>query len=177
MIGYVVGAVVLVIIIGVVWGVLHLRRSQKVAYAAIAKVKLPEIDTLRQECERIFFEKFSERLDLNDIEKSAKLLSARLDNVESLKGAFAKEDFYWYFVLPVGAFLGELLRVHAGAEWKEGDDGAGPMMTMPVLGESATTYPFHKVMKQVTVGDKGDIYAYLKIAPGLEKAIAKTPET
>lgn len=170
---YIVGGVAILLAVAAVWGVLHLRQSQKTAYAAIAKVALSDIERLRNECEQVFKEKFAELLDLNDLEHSATLLSARLDNSESLKSAFAKEDFYWYFVLPVGAFIGELLRIHAGAEWKQSEEG-GLEMSLPLTDGSAATFPFDKVMKQVTMGDKGDMYAYLNSAVQLEAVLAKS---
>lgn len=170
---YILGGLLLLIVMAFVWGILHLRNSQKVAYVAIANVKLSDIDRLCKECEKVFYEKFSERLQLDDIEVSARLLSARLDNHNSLKSAFEKEDFYWYFVLPVGAFVGELLRVHANGEWKESPEG-GVEMSMPVEDGTATTFPFDKVMKQVTMGGKGDMYAYLLTATQIDVALAKS---
>jgi hypothetical protein len=171
---YILGTIVLVVVVVVVWGLLHLRHSQKVAYQAIDAVVLGDIDRLRAECVQVFREKFSESLDIDDLDASARTLSARLDNPESLKKAFAKETFYWYFVLPVGAYLGELLRVHAGAQWKQSEQG-GLEMSVPVTGDSATTYPFHKVMKQVTMGDQGDLYAYLKTSTQLGTLLAGKP--
>ncbi len=170
---YILGAIVLGVAVVVVWGLLHLRHSQKVAYRAIDGVALGDIDRLHRECVQVFRDKFSESLDIDDLDGSARILSARLDNPESLKKAFAKDTFYWYFVLPVGAYLGELLRVHAGAQWKPSEQG-GLEMTVPVAGDSATTYPFHKVMKQVTMGDHGDIYAYLKTSTQLGTMLAES---
>lgn len=152
-------------------GILHLRNSQKVAYEHILRVKLDDVDRLRQECEEGFRRHFSEELSLADYERSAQLLSARLDDSASLKTAFGREDFYWYFVLPVGAYIGELLRVHAKGEWKEAE-GGGLKLEIPVAGEPATTHPFDKVMKQVTSGDRGDLYAYFMSALKLESVIA-----
>lgn len=170
---YILAGVVLLLGIVFVWGLLHLRHSQKVAYQAIDKVTLGDIDRLREECVRVFREKFSESLDIEDLEGSARLLSAHLDNHESLKKAFARDDFYWYFVLPVGAYMGELLRVRAGAQWKPSAEG-GLEMSIPVANDAATTHPFHKVMKQVTMGDKGDVYAYLKTSTQLGTLLAET---
>jgi hypothetical protein len=167
---YIVLGIVALLVILVVWGVQHLRSSQRVAAEAIRKVRIEDIESLRMECERVFMEAFGESLSLDKYEESAKLLSARLDAPESLKGPFSKPDFYWHFVLPTGAYLGELLRVHGRGEWQTSEEG-GLEMRVPVGSEFATTYPFDKIFKQVTVGDKGDIYAYLMTALRLEEAL------
>lgn len=131
---------------------------------------------MRDECARVFRERFGETLSMENLEESAQILSARLDNAETLKRAFAKPDFYWYFVLPVGSFIGELLRVHARGEWKASEDG-GLEMKLSVCGGSATTYPFDKVLKHLAVGGKADIYAYLMSATRLEEMAGALEDT
>ncbi len=170
--GWILYGVVGLVVVGFVWGLLHLRHSQKVAYERITQVTLADIDRLRKECEEGFQAHFAETLSLDDYETSARILSDRLDNFETLKKAFGREDFYWYFVLPVGAYIGELLRVHAKGTWKEAE-GGGLKMEILVAGETATTHPFDKVMKQVTIGEKGDLYAYFVSAIGLEAIVEK----
>lgn len=170
MLWYVLAAVALCVVVAVVWGFLHLRKSHRVASAAAQKVTLEEVESLRLECERAFRDAFGESLFLEKFEETARLLSDRLDDIESLKRTFAKPEFYWYFVLPVGAFLGEMLRVNAGGEWRASEEG-GLEMQVPVGDGSATTYPFDKILKHAAFGDKGDIYAYLMSANSLEQAL------
>ncbi len=158
-----VGAGLLALVAGAFgWGWLRLRRSVAEVTAAIARVGIDDVPRLREECERVLLEKFSERLSLDRLEESARILSRRIDD-GSLKSAFAKDDFWWYFVLPVGAYVGELLRVNAGGEWKD-SDGGGLELVVSAGDDHATTFPFDKVLKQATVGDKGDLYAYLVTA-------------
>lgn len=167
------GVVALVVIV-FVWGILHLRHSEKVALREIAQVRLEQIPALCQECISGFREHFEETLDLDEFETTAKTLSDRLDDSESLKKAFAKDAFYWYFVLPTGAFLGELLRSRVGGDWAlaEEDDGA-PELHLRVGEEAVTTFPFDKIVKQVTIGDPGDIYAYLVSSTQLGRIVAQ----
>ncbi len=172
---YVLAIVIGLVAICLVWGYLHLRHSQRVAAEAISNVSLGDIDPLRQECENVFREAFGESLSLDHYEESTRVLSDRLDNVESLKNAFAKPDFYWYFVLPTGAFLGELLRVHVEGEWHPSEEG-GLELHVPVASEFAVTYPFDKILKHVIMGDKGDIQAYFMSARQLEQALEQTNE-
>ena len=148
------------------WGLLRLRAGAAAARRAIAVVRLDQIDALARECERGFREAFGITLDLADLEGAAQALSTRVDEAGALKGAFEKPGFYWYFVLPVGAYVGELLRVHAGAVWKVSEEGGVEMAITTPDGEVAT-FPFDKVIKQATIGDPGDLYAYLKTAPTL----------
>lgn len=161
--------VVVALFLALVWGIRRLRYSTGQVQSEIGKVTLADIERLREECRAVFRTKFSEKLSLDDIEQSARLLSQRVDD-DTLKAACAKDDFWWYFVLPAGAFLGELLRIHAKGEWKASPDG-GLEMTIPLADGSATTYPFDKILKQATMGDKGDLYAYLKTAIQLEAVV------
>jgi hypothetical protein len=175
MVMYIVSGIVGLLMLVFVWGFLHLRQSQRTAYDAIGRVTVDQVPALRDECERVFREEFEQTLSLGNLEPSAQILSDRLDDVESLKQAFAKPNFYWYFVLPLGAFLGELMRTHARGEWHASEEG-GVELRVPMGSSSedhATTYPFEKVMKQVTMGDKGDIYAYLLSATQLNESMAQ----
>jgi len=169
---YVIGILVLLALAGFVWGALHLRHSIKVADRAVAAVQISAINDLRAECEATFLQAFGEALSIDDLQASARILDARLNQIESIKKAFARPDFYWYFVLPTGAYLGELLRVHAGARWEVCANG-GLQMTIRAGDGEATTFPFDKVIKQVTMGGRGDIMAYLLSAQEIDKAIAQ----
>lgn len=159
---------VLLVLVG---GLFHLRHSIRVAEEAIRETTVDQIPALRDECVRVFGEAFGETLDLQDFEGSAEILSARLDHPESLKQPFAREACYWHFVLPVGAFVGELLRVHCNAVWREADDefSGGLEIAIPVGDDVAQTYPFQKVIKHVTSGDPGDVYAYFLSSKQLDK--------
>jgi hypothetical protein len=160
-------------VIGVfVWGVRSLRRSASQARDAIANVRIADVARLSDECQAAFRNSFSEKLSLENYEAGAALLSRRIDD-KSLKSALSKDEFWWYFVLPAGAFLGELLRVHTGAKWLETTDGA-PEMRIPVGSGEATTFPFDKILKQATGGDKGDLYAYLIAARNLDQAVEQS---
>jgi hypothetical protein len=170
-VAWILGSLVAVVILVFAWGVWRLRKSSTQVRAELAKLKVADVGRLRDDCRRAFREAFSEDLDLGDFEASASLLSRRIDD-GSLKQALMKDDFWWYYVLPAGAVLGELMRLHAQGEWKDTDDGA-PEMRIPVGDGEATTYPFDEVFKQVTVGDKGDLHAYLVASRQLEKAAAR----
>lgn len=174
---YIVAGVAGLLVLGFFWGLLHLRNSQKRAYEEMAKLRLEEIPALVQACIDGFQQHFDETLALDRFEETAQVFSNRLDQHETLKKAFADDDFYWKFVLPTGAFLGEMLRRHAGGKWHASDDGGAPLMKIPVGEGEATTYPFDKIMKHVTSGDPGDMYAFLKTSLSLDKALADSGES
>ena len=167
--------IVLLAVVAVIftWGVLHLRHSQRRALEEIARVRPEDIPALAQECIERFRQHFDERLDLADYQGSAVTFGARLDQPETLKQQFARDDFYWYFVLPTGAFLGELLRTQLGGSWETTADGA-PQLKLPVNGDEVTTFPFDKIIKHVTIGDPGDMYAFLQSALHLDEAVARS---
>jgi len=54
----------------------------------------------------------------------------------------------------------------------ENFDG-GIALAIPVRDDWAETYPFHKVIKHVTAGDPGDVYAYLEASRQLEKVVER----
>jgi len=167
---WILAAVVALLVLVFAWGLWRLRKSTSQVRDELARLEVADVERLRDECIRAFRQAFSEDLDLGDFEASARLLSRRIDD-GSLKTALAKDEFWWYYVLPAGAVLGELMRVHAQGEWKDTEDGA-PEMRIPVGDGEATTYPFDKLFKQVTSGDKGDLYAFLVASRQLDRVVA-----
>jgi hypothetical protein len=164
------------IVIALVWGILHLRHSIRAAEAAIRGVTPGDIPVLREECVRVFREAFGDTLDLDDFEGCAQILSGRLDQAETLKRPFAREGLYWHFVLAVGAFMGELLRVHANGAWRPARAEVGGLeLAIPLQGDFVQTFPFHKVIKHVTSGDPGDVYAYFMSSQQLDKIAEGAP--
>ncbi|UXI66501.1 hypothetical protein [Tahibacter amnicola] len=169
---YGLGIAALLFVSAVVLGALHLRESRRRALAAIAMITLPQIESLRRECETVFRDRFGKTLSLGDFESSALLLSEYLDNSQLLKSAFARPDFYWYFILPVGAYIGELVRTHGKGTWRT-SRGGGVEMSIDLDDGHATMYPFEKILKHLLMGSAGDIYAYLKSAATMEQVVSR----
>lgn len=163
-----VGLVGLVALI-LLWGFLHLRASQRKARAEIAKIELAEIEPLARECVTVFQKKLGIKLDLSDGDAAAEALDTAFVDRARLKDAFAKDGFYWYFVKPVGAALGELLRRHARHEWRK-NPGAAPHMEVALKDGHSEVYPLDKVMKQAVTGEPGDVVAYVEFARTLDRA-------
>lgn len=157
------GGLVLLIALFLLWGVSHLRHSTRRAAEAICQIELGEIETLVQECIEVFERKLGVQLNLDDCQDSAQKLDDAFRDSFKLKGAFAREDFYWYFVKPLGACVGELLRRHAKHEWRK-EAGRAPYMEVKFKDGDSQVFPFEKVIKQIEVGDPGDLVAYIVLA-------------
>jgi hypothetical protein len=170
---YIPAAILVAFVLFVLFGVWRLRRGAQQAEMEIRGVALSDLHALVQECVEIFRVKLELPLDLDDFEDSAHKLDTAFHNVYRLKGAFARAGFYWYFVKPVGACIGEILRRHARYEWINEPDTA-PSMQRQLRDGQITSYPFEKAIKQANIGRKGDLYAYFVAARGLED-VAQTP--
>ncbi len=142
-----------------IWGVFRLRKGSAQANEAIRKVRISDLPGLIAEGQAGVARGYGVNLDLNDPDAAAKILDRLFADQMKLKNTFQKDGFYWHFVLPVGALVGEYIRIHANGVWKESTEGLS--MEIPVKDGSATCHPFDKVLKQVAQGEKGDMYAYL----------------
>jgi hypothetical protein len=149
------------------WGFLHLRKSKRKAQGEIRRIELADIEPLTRECVDVFHRKLGVRLDLNDCEGTAQKLDDAFRDVYQLKAAFERDDFYWYFVKPVGACLGELLRRHARHEWRR-KPGDSAFMEVVLKDGRSEVFPFQKVIKHAQGGDRGDLIAYVAFARTLD---------
>jgi hypothetical protein len=179
-----VGGVAVIFGVLLVWGLLHQRGSQRVAAEKIKEIELAEIPGLAKECVDVFKNKLGIDLDLNDLENAAEQIDEALQDVSKLKGPFAKDDCYWHFVRTVGAFIGELLRIHAKHVWVK-RHGEAPHMECSFSSQSlaavsrdlepietgmSETCPFDKVLSiasQLSSSEPGDVYAYIAAAKAL----------
>jgi hypothetical protein len=165
---YLAGGVLLLFVLFLVWGFLHLRQSRNRAAAEIIRIELSEIPALAQECVDVFEKKLGVRLDLANCDESARRLDEAFGDTQKLKTSFAHDDFYWYFVKPVGAYLGELLRRHAAHEWVK-EAGTPPRMIVRVGGAESEASPFEKILAHSMRGDSGDLVAYIEFGRGLNQ--------
>jgi len=156
--GIVVGAFALFLLMGVI----HLRQSVRAIEQAQLNVKEEEIPNLTEECIRVFREKLKKELSLNDYPNAARILDSALEqeNLQATKDAFATHELYWRFVLPMGAFLGELVRANTSATWKPSPIGVGLALETQAMG---FLHPFDKILKQVQTGDPGDLRFYVAL--------------
>ncbi len=150
------------------WGFVRITRRTADAAALAASVKESEIPSLTAECIRICHDKLGVTLSLSDFENSSQSLDYVLEPSQRMrmKMAFEVQEHSGYFVLPLGAFLGEFVRTHnPGARWIAGEKG-GLAMEFPQNDTVLTMYPFDKVLKHAATGKAGDILAYLHVAAG-----------
>jgi hypothetical protein len=166
---YIGGGLVALFLLLLAWGVLRVLAGRRQARAESASIELPEIEPLARECVEVFRKKLGLLLDLENCEAAAEKLDAALADRPKIKDAFEKDGFYWYFVKPVGAALGELLRRHARHEWRK-NPGEPPHMEVTIPAGTSETYPFEKIIKQATTGEPGDIIAYVALGRELDQA-------
>jgi hypothetical protein len=147
----------------------QMRLGVRAAERAIERIHIDQVQSLSQECISVFANAFDIRLDLDDFEESARALSGQMDQADMLRKSFAQEEFDWYCVLPLGAFMGELLRVHANGSWRSAASGGLELM-IPAGEESVRIRPFQRVLEHLTAaGAPGAIYADLDASRQLEK--------
>ena len=150
------------------WGFVRITKRTADAAKAIASVAEHQIPALVEECIRVCDQKLGTGLDLQNLKGSAENLDFLLEPKQRMrtKTAFEIPDHTGRFVLPLGAFIGELIRTHnPGARWVP-RKGGGLAMDIPQGGATLTMHPCDKVLKHAATGEEGDLLAYLNIAAG-----------
>lgn len=144
------------------WGVSRLKRNSARLDEAIRALPLDDIPQLAGTCAHVFASKLGRPLDASDPLACVKVLDESVGTIECAN-AFARPELDWAYVLHCGAYLGELLRMHAGGRWVM-VEGEGPMM---LLGEGEVelkTWPIEKILKHRMQGDPGDLVAYFELS-------------
>ena len=164
-----IGLIGLVFVVAfLVFGFFRITRRAADAARLLFSVQEKDIPGLVEECIRISNEKLGTRLDIKDLENSARALDFLLDPDQRarVKLAFAGPGHPGRFVMPLGAFLGELVRLHhPGARWIAREQG-GLAMEIPQGATTLTMHPFDKVLKHSATGSSGDLLNYLNVALG-----------
>jgi hypothetical protein len=145
------------------WGALLLRRNVGGSLQRLAAVELGAIPTLAEECRRTVRERLEIDLDPRDPETTARVLD-ELVLSGRLRALFKAGGHEMRYAEPAGAFLGELIRRHASAEWVQ--DPHGPTLVIHRPRETVETHPFLKALRHHTHGRPGDLYAYAMDAIG-----------
>jgi hypothetical protein len=167
--------VVSLLIAGFVWGFIRIRKRQSDVNQQILSVQERDIPTLTDECISVFSEKFGVHLDLDNLESSAQLLDESLLQSKQMNtmSAFECPGHAGWYVKPMGAFLGELIRKHAHGRWIQAE-GGGLAMIIGDEPNTITLHPFDKIDKQRWSGDPGDLFAYVMT---LQKGLAAIQAT
>lgn len=147
------------------YGYLLLRRGAAEAERSLARIRIEDVPRLTEECERVFRERLGAPLAGLDLEGACELLE-RVTRSQALKRAFRRDELAWYFVQPVGAYVGELIRAHGRAVWAA--DPAGGVLLEVTLPEGRTlrSRPFDKVLRHRLSGQAGGLRAYIRFAAG-----------
>lgn len=150
------------LISGFIWGFIRIRKRQSDVNQHILSVQEGDIPALTDECTSVFSEKFGINLDLDNLESSAQILDESLlkSNQMNTMSAFERSGHTGWYVKPMGAFLGELIRKNAHGRWIQAE-GGGLAMIIGDEPNTITLHPFDKINKQRWSGDPGDLFAYV----------------
>jgi hypothetical protein len=163
----VLGAIVLIVAF-LAWGFVRITKRAADAAKLLPSVEEKDIPSLVEECIRVCHQKLGTEMSLSNLQNSVEGLEYILDPTQRtrMKTAFEIPGHPGRFVLPLGAFLGELVRNHTkGATWIT-RKGGGLAMEIPQGGGSLTMHPFDKVLKHAATGASGEIVAYVNVALG-----------
>jgi hypothetical protein len=149
------------------WGALLLRRSVGGSMQRLALVQVASVPALADECRRTVRERLKVDLDPRDPDGTARALD-ELVLSGRLRSIFSTEGYDMRYAEPVGAFLGELIRRHASAEWR--DDALGPLLVVHRPDGAVETHPFLKAMRHHTHGTPGQLHAYVMELVGRPEA-------
>ncbi|MHC4648588.1 MAG: hypothetical protein ACYTBJ_24290 [Planctomycetota bacterium] len=135
------------------WSRRHLVRVHK----EICGIRVSQISPLAQECIAVFGDKLEAGLNVDEAEESLIKIEEAVFEFRQLQEAFARDGFKYYFVKPVGAFLGELVRIHRQAEWVE-EAGCAPYLML----RDDNIHPFEAAIGFVATGKIGGIWLNLR---------------
>jgi hypothetical protein len=140
------------------WGAWLLRRSLGGSMQRLALVEPSAIPALAEECRRTVRERLKIDLDPRDPETAARTLD-ELVLSGRLRPLFRADGYEMRYAEPVGAFLGELLRRHARAEWV--NDALGPKLVVHRADGVRELQPFLAAVRHHTHGRPGQLHAYV----------------
>lgn len=140
------------------WGAWLLRRNLGDSLQRLALVDPGQIPALAEECRRTVRERLKIDLDPRDPDEAARVLD-ELVLAGRLRPLFRVDGYEMRYAEPVGAYLGELIRRHADAEW--GDDPLGPRLVVRTADGSTDVHPFLLAARHHTHGTPGQLHAYV----------------
>lgn len=145
------------------WGVWLLRQNVGGSMQRLALVEVSSVPALAEECRRTIRAQLKIKLDLRDPDAAARTLD-ELVLAGRVRPLFKAEGYELRYAEPVGAFLGELIRRHADAEWRE--DVLGPTLMVQGAEGIREMQPFVAAVRHHTHGRPGQLHAYVMDAIG-----------
>jgi hypothetical protein len=137
------------------WGARLLRANQRVLADRLGGLELAAIPRLAAECRTVVRERAGVDLDPRDPDAAARALDELV--LDGRARAFFKTPEYEFrFAEVVGAYLGELIRRHADAEWVP--DPADPVLALRRGGERGEVRPAHLAVHHQNHGTPGDLH-------------------
>lgn len=150
-----------------VWAVSRIRRRFRDAEELALTVSETEIPDLVAECQTVFANRLGVQISFQQPDEAMQIFEQALSSKRCLDTAlaFEKAEHPGWYVRPMGAFLGELIREQSTlpAHWKPSELG-GLALQLGNGDEQFTLHPFDKILKQQSTGEPGDLVAYMAMA-------------
>lgn len=134
-------------------------REQREYLRRLHAIEPADIPAIRRECAAAYWTRLRLRLDLNDLDASARSLDAALCSLASML-ALAEEGKHLHGAELSGAFMGELIRRHTGATWSL--DERQPVLTVRTLSGDETVWPFMDTVNHFKAGHPGELYLLIR---------------
>lgn len=145
------------------WGVWLLRQDVGGSLQRLALVEASSISGLAEECRRTIRDQLRIDLDSRDADAAVRALD-ELVLSGRVRPLFKEPGYELRYAEPVGAFLGELIRRHASAEWVAGD--LGPKLVIHRPDGPLETDPFARAVRHHTHGRSGQLHGWVIDAIG-----------
>jgi hypothetical protein len=150
------GSALLLAVVG--WGSWLLRRNVTRSLVRLAAVDPETIPALAEECRATVRERLRVDLDpQSPLESAAALDGLVLEG--RLRPLFRVPGYEMRYAECVGAFLGEMVRSHASAEWRA--DPISPKLVVFRPGGAVEAHPFLKAVRHHTHGRPGELRAWV----------------
>lgn len=141
------------------WGAWLLRRNVTRSLGRLAEIEIALVPALAEECRATIRERLKVDLDPRTPVETARTLD-ELVLTGRLRPLFRADGYEMRYAECVGAFLGEMVRRHASAEWLP--DPASPRLVVHRPSGSVETHPFLKAVKHHTHGKAGELEAWVR---------------
>jgi hypothetical protein len=151
------------------WGAWLLRRNLGGSMQRLALVDPSAIPALADECRRTVRERLRIDMDPQNADETARVLD-ELVLSGRLRPLFKTHGYEMRFAEPAGAFLGELIRRHASAEWVA--DEFGPKLVIHRPDGPMEMHPLLAAVRHHTHGTPGQLHARVMEAIGRNMSAA-----
>ena len=152
-------SIIWIFIVVAVAAFLSHKKHRRIAQEKITQIDLENIKLLKEEFLDVMLNHYNQKCSNIPTHELCTLIETEMRSAK-IFDAFNNKDYKWYFIGPIGAYLGEYLRTLTQSSWELSNSGE-PILTFEEDGNLRKIYPFSKVLSQYTEGKEGDIFTFL----------------